>query len=183
MKPGATRVTRRSLQTRRCTTGALLVAAFASSACSAPRLDDIFPQRARLRGASVVSVGMLGGAGLGAASLEVDEVDGTRWRVPVSIKTGSVGAIMELTTWGSDFDLDLTFADAPTGTELLGTYDGGYGNVSLLVGGMGLKLENEHGVTMAGTSISSGFSINAGHLWLGLEVGGDPVQVEGSPPP
>lgn len=152
--------------------------ALLGGACAPPALEDIEPASARLRNVQMLGATAIGGASAGVGEVEIEARDGARFFVPVRLVGGTVGSFFEMGTWGGDhLEIDLAKADAPTAAQLFGGYDGARYNLSLTVGVVWYDLENEHGVTLAGTGLAVSVGLFAGHEWLSLEPTAAPTEL------
>lgn len=153
----------------------LACVALAAFGCGPAQLDEIVPVAASLQSLNVVQGAVLGGVGLGDAVMHLEDDNGGRFTVPVSVRAASAGALVDFSMRESAAGLQMRNAEVSTATDLFGTYDGAHYAVVLLIGYSGMFLENDAHVRLDVDALGFGLSLFAGHQWLTLAPAGDPV--------
>jgi len=156
---------------------ALLVAV---SACGqATGLEDISVASASLRDLTTFEFAVIGGGSSGRAVLDVVTTEGETLAIDVDVGGGVVGGMMEVgvTRLYAEAPFDLSLVEAPTGGDLLGTYEGFVASGVMLIGAELHALENEQHISLdlGGFATNLGLSMLVGHEWLTLSVSEEPT--------
>lgn len=129
---------------------------------------------ASLTDLTTMGLTVVGGGAAGTATLDITTVDGEALSFDVDVGIGIAGGMMEMavTRLHGRAAFDLSVVDAPTGADLLGTYDGFVASGAMLVGGAYHGLENEHhiGFDLGGFTTTLGLSMLVGHEWMTLSL-------------
>lgn len=122
---------------------------------------------------------MIGGGSSGRAVLDIVTTEGDTIDVDVDVGGGVVGGMMEVgvTRLNAEAPFDLSLVEAPTGDDLLGTYEGFVASGVILIGAELHALENEQHISLdhGGFATNLGLSMLVGHEWLTLSVSADPT--------
>lgn len=146
-----------------------MIALAALSACTTRFPEEVLGLRvvdARLEGVGGGGMQVIGGGWSGSGDLVATTVAGEELVVPVTLGAGSAGMLLEMSaTPASTWDLDLPGPSVPA-SHLFGTYRGSRESLIVLVGAVGLHLENDHGVRIDDTSVGLGIGLSASWQWL-----------------
>jgi len=135
-------------------------------------LEAVEVHRASIVDTTLSSVALFGGGSWGQGTLEIEGSAGEQLTVPVTLRGGALGAIIDATREQPDFQLELP--DEPiTADQLLGSYRGSGEEVVIIFGVQIRHLRNEHGVGIDQASLAMGFGIMFAYEWLRIRVDGD----------
>ncbi len=146
-----------------------MIALLWASGCTTEFPEELLGLRvveAHLESVSGGGMQVIGGGWSGSGDLVATTAAGEELVVPVSIGAGSAGMLLEMSaTPFSKWNLGLPDAEVPA-SHLFGTYKGSREALILLVGAVGMHLENEHGVRIDDTSFGLGIGVAASWQWL-----------------
>lgn len=135
-------------------------------------LEAVEVERARVVGTRLSSVALFGGGTWGTGTLEVDGSAGELLEVPVTLRGGTLGAILDLTR--EEPELQLELPDQPvTADQLLGSYRGSTEEIVVIAGVDVRHLHNEHGVGIDQATLAWGLGVMFAYEWLRIRVDGD----------
>jgi hypothetical protein len=135
-------------------------------------LEEVEVQRAWVEGAQLTSVAFIGGGTWGRGTLMIEGQQGERLTVPVTLRGGSLGGILDVSR--EEPDLFLELPDEPvTADQLLGSYRGSAEEIVVIAGVDVRHLHNEHGVGIDQASLALGLGIMFAYEWLRIRVDGD----------
>jgi hypothetical protein len=122
---------------------------------------------------ATIGIAVIGGGSVGSAVMEIDTVEGETIEVDLKVTGGMMD--MGASRLNGEAEFDLEFVDEPTGTDLLGGYEGFVASGAMLLGGAYHALENEQHISLdiGGLMMTFGLSMITGHEWLHLDVDGD----------
>lgn len=146
-----------------------MIALAALSGCTTRFPEEVLGLRvveARLEGIGGGGMQVIGGGWSGSGDLVATTVSGEELVVPVTLGAGAAGMLIEMSAQpASTWELGLPGPSVPA-SHLFGTYKGSREALIVLVGAVGLHLENEHGVRIDDTSFGLGIGLSASWQWL-----------------
>jgi len=135
-------------------------------------LEAVEVERANIVGVQLTSVALFGGGTWGRGTLEVDGLHGEQLVVPVTLRGGALGAIVDITRQEPDLLLELP-QQTITADQLLGSYRGSAEEVVIIAGVDVRHLHNEHDVGIDQANLALGFGVMFAYEWLRVRVDGD----------
>jgi len=135
-------------------------------------LEAVEVERASILDVQLTSVALFGGGTWGRGTLEVDGLHGEQLVVPVTLRGGSLGAIVDITRQEPDLLLELP-QQTITADQLLGSYRGSTEEVVVIAGVDVRHLHNEHDVGIDQANLALGFGVMFAYEWLRVRVDGD----------
>ena len=134
-------------------------------------LEAVEVERASVVDVHLTSVALVGGGTWGRGTLEVDGMGGEQLVVPVTLRGGALGAIMDFTREEPDLLLELP-GQPVTADQLLGGYRGSAEEFVVIVGVDVRHLHNEHGVGIDQANLALGLGVMFAYEWLRIRVDG-----------
>lgn len=135
-------------------------------------LEAVEVQRAWVEVDQLTSVAFIGGGTWGTGTMVVEGQQGEQLEVPVTLRGGTLGAILDATREEPDLFLELP-DDPITADQLLGAYRGSTEEIVVIAGVDVRHLHNEHGVGIDQASLALGLGIMFAYEWLRIRVDGD----------
>ncbi|MCB9673240.1 MAG: hypothetical protein H6734_27500 [Alphaproteobacteria bacterium] len=133
-------------------------------------LDGVTVTEARLEGVGSAGIQLIAGGFSGTATLKATTPDERVLTIPVDLSTGAAGLLVEFSvTAGGDVELAIP-PGGVAGDELFGTYRGSREALVLLVGPVGVHLENDAGVRIDQTQLGFGIGISVSYSWMSMSL-------------
>jgi len=139
-------------------------------ACDPGSYEDVRIVQASLRGVDIDRIAILGGPQGGFAELDWDGPAGESGSLPVRMRGGAVGVVLDISgdlSPNSVVPIDLSEAGTEvTLRDALGTYSGMGWSFVVGLGGSGRSLSNGRGASFGEAHFSAGIGVFAGVEWL-----------------
>lgn len=151
-------------------------------------LDGVTVTDARLEGVGSAGIQLIAGGFSGTATLKATTLDDRVLTIPVDLSTGAAGLLVEFSlTAGGDVELSVP-PGGVSGEDLFGTYRGSREALVLLVGPVGVHLENDAGVRIDQTQLGFGIGFSVSYSWMSMSLHVDELTSTGdtggfTPPP